>query len=321
MTERSIQIAAPARLHLGFVDLNGNLDRHFGSLGLTITGLDAVLTARPAATLEVRGVESARAASSASLALQALGETRGVALQVEQLPPSHAGLGSGTQLGLAVATACARLYAHDMTPRALAPALGRGERSGIGIAAFEGGGFIVDGGRAKTNTTAPVLSRLQFPDLWRILLIFDDEAQGLHGAAERNAFAALPPMSPQIAAEIARWCLVGLLPAIADSDFTQFERGVGEIQARIGRHFAPVQGGTHYTSPRVAEIVAKLTRKFGIRGAGQSSWGPTAFVFAPTEALATAMLQFGEDVVGAQAGLRLQLVSGCNHGASVLLGS
>ena len=35
-TINSIEITSPARLHLGFIDLNGSQGRKFGSVGLTI---------------------------------------------------------------------------------------------------------------------------------------------------------------------------------------------------------------------------------------------------------------------------------------------
>ena len=44
---------------------------------------------------------------------------------------------------------------------------------------------------------------------------------------------------------------------------------------RAGEAFAVAQGGI-YASPRVAEVVAFI-RKLGVRGVGQSSWGPTVF--------------------------------------------
>ena len=44
--ESTISITAPARLHLGFMDLNGSLGRKFGSVGLTIDSIETSITAR-----------------------------------------------------------------------------------------------------------------------------------------------------------------------------------------------------------------------------------------------------------------------------------
>jgi beta-ribofuranosylaminobenzene 5'-phosphate synthase len=314
---RAVQVTASARLHLGFIDLNGELGRHFGSIGVAVTGLDAVVTATPSPAVGAEGHDAARAVRSAELGLAAVGETRGAALVIERAPPSHVGLGSGTQLGLAAAVACARLYRHEITPRDLAPAIGRGLRSGIGIAAFEGGGFIVDGGRTDRNRTAPILSRLDFPAEWSVVLIFDNDHQGLHGSAERDAFSRLPRMPSSVAADISRWSLVGLLPAVADRDYPEFVAAVSAVQARIGAHFAPAQGGAVFISPRIAAVVARLRQRFGDIGAGQSSWGPTAFAFAPNTEAAEAMKATGDSFVNEYSGLRLQIVSGCNQGARI----
>ena len=61
--------------------------------------------------------------------------------------PAHVGLGSGTQLGLAVGAALARLAGLQLSTDEIALAVGRGLHSGIGIATFQHGGFVLDGGR------------------------------------------------------------------------------------------------------------------------------------------------------------------------------
>lgn len=319
MTGDSLTVRAPARLHLGFIDLHGGLGRRFGSVGLAIEGLDAVVTARPAApgTCDVRGVDAARAASLARRVLAALGPALGVEVDVRQVAPAHAGLGSGTQLGLAVAAAIAGTLRRERSPRELAALVGRGQRSGIGIAAFEGGGLIVDGGRGSGAHSAPCIARLPLPPAWRAVLVFDEAHRGLHGADERQAFASLPPMAEAEAAVLARWCLVGLLPAVAEADFDLFARAVAEIQARIGAYFSPHQGGSLYTSPRVAALLAAVQRRHGLRGAGQSSWGPTGFVFTPDAAVAADVEQEIVRHPSLGDGLRVQTVTACNRGAII----
>ncbi len=319
MTPSVVHVRAPARLHLGFVDLHGGLGRRFGSIGLAITGLDTEVVAQRAApgVFEVLGLEPERAQKAAQTTLAWLQESGGLRLEVSAVAPGHAGLGSGTQLGLAVACAVTTAYAREVSARCLAPIVGRGVRSGIGVAVFEGGGMLVDGGRGLDGPLAPVLSRLDFPPAWRVVLIFDGAHQGLHGTAERTAFASLPPMPEGDAAALARWCLVGLLPALAERDFAGFSTAVAEIQARIGAYFAPAQGGTAYTSARVATAVAAIRAEFNLPGVGQSSWGPTAFIFAPSAAVADEIRRFGEARQTHGSSLRFQTVTGCNHGAII----
>jgi len=75
---------AAARLHLGFIDLNGELGRHFGSIGLAISGQDAEVIARLAAPglLDVHGADAARARQAALQALAWLGMSGGVRIDV-----------------------------------------------------------------------------------------------------------------------------------------------------------------------------------------------------------------------------------------------
>src|SRR6185369_9528121 len=65
-------------------------------------------------------------------------------IAIEQAPSSHVGLGSGTQLSLAVSRALAELAGEPEVPAVeLARRVGRGLRSAIGIHGFEHGGFLV----------------------------------------------------------------------------------------------------------------------------------------------------------------------------------
>jgi beta-RFAP synthase len=317
--DTAVIVRAPARLHLGFIDLHGGLGRRFCGVGLAIEGLDAVVTARPApsGTCRVRGVEAQRAAQHARQVLATLGPEQGIDIDVQCAAPAHVGLGSGTQLGLAVAAAIAATLHHALEPRDLAAVVGRGQRSGIGIAAFEGGGLIVDGGRGDAARPAPCIARLPFPPAWRVMLVFDDAQRGLHGAGELRALATLPPMTADEATTLARWCLVGLLPAVAEGDFESFSRALAEIQARNGAYFAPHQGGSHFTSPRVAALLAAIRQRHGLHGLGQSSWGPTGFVCMPDPAVAADVARaFAHDRARGE-GLRIETVTACNRGAII----
>lgn len=64
--------------------------------------------------------------------------------------------------------------------------LSRGARSGLGAGLFEQGGFVVDGGRGPSTLTPPVISRTSFPQEWRVILVHDPAAVGLHDAEEKR---------------------------------------------------------------------------------------------------------------------------------------
>jgi len=143
---RQVAVTATARLHFGFLDPSGRGTRPFGSFGLSLDRPSTRLRLKRAEAGAVNGPERERAARY----LQSIAESCGVAqtydLRIEQAIPPHAGLGSGTQLALAVGSAFAALEGLNLTPQDIAARLGRGARSGLGIATFAQGGVVLDGG-------------------------------------------------------------------------------------------------------------------------------------------------------------------------------
>lgn len=306
------RVSAGARLHLGFLDLGGDLGRRFGSLGLAVDGFKTQIEMRRAARFAARGAEPQRVAAL----VRRLAETHRLAgaveVEVASAIPAHAGLGSGTQLALALASAFRRLHGLPEDPQADAAALMRGARSGVGVGLFARGGFMLDAGRGPSTVLPPIVSHLPFPEDWRVVLILDDEAEGAHGEAERSAFAALPTFPRAAAAEICHRALMQVLPGVAEADFAAFAAGISAIQRRLGDHFAPAQGGYRFTSPRVGEVAAALERA-GALGIGQSSWGPTGFVFAPDLEAAAGWATRAREA--AREGLRVQICAARARGA------
>lgn len=282
MTQFSaVRVGAPARIHLGFNDLNGGMGRRFGSVGLTLEQMGTQVFVQPGAKLKVIATTQAQRKRAEGYALrvaQRLQVSDAVEIRIVTNHPSHSGLGSGTQLALAVGTALARLHSVECPASDIARLLGRGNRSGIGIGAFQTGGFLVDGGRAAEGGTPPVIARHEFPASWRVLLIFDNGITGLHGDGEQTAFSKLQPFTPEQAGELCRMLFMRTLPALVERDFDAFASGVGHLQRVVGDYFAPAQSG-RYASPRVAEVCQWLSNRHGLKGVGQSSWGPTGFAF------------------------------------------
>src|SRR6201999_4402051 len=92
-------------------------------------------------------------------------------IDVHRALPAHSGLGSGTQLALAIARAIAEIYEIDADPPALARAVGRAQRSAIGTWTFAGGGLVVEGGRRRDrDESGPLIARLAFPESWRCVV-------------------------------------------------------------------------------------------------------------------------------------------------------
>ena len=148
---KSVTITSPARLHLGFVDLGGALGRKFISVGVAIDSFDLKMTVTPSERFAGSGPSSQRALKYARELFEKWNLEGTCEIKIHQAIPEHAGLGSGTQLALCVGTAIAMLWQQNVTTPEIAQELRRGVRSGIGIAAFDHGGMIVDGGRGQKH--------------------------------------------------------------------------------------------------------------------------------------------------------------------------
>ena len=311
-----MRVRAPARLHFGFLDLNGGLGRRFGSIGLALDAPVIALAMTPAVELSVDGPEPERVERYVRAAANHLSVPEGVAVRLYETIPPHAGFGSGTQLALALAAGLAALHGRPFAAEDAGAALDRGARSGVGVAAFLQGGLIVDGGRGPTGGMPPVISRLPFPDAWRVVLVLDEAGPGVHGPAESTAFRELPTFPDGEAAQICRIVLMTILPAAAEADLPAFGRGVAAIQRRVGDFFAPFQGGGRYTSPVVADALAEI-EKAGVAGVGQSSWGPTGFAVVGSQAEAEELVRQISGRDGERGRLRFMIARGRNRGADV----
>ena len=159
-----------------------------------------------------------------------------------------------------------------------------------------------------------LVSRLPFPADWRVLLIFDSSSSGLAGESETDAFDTLPDFPETRAAELHRRITEGAMPALAAQDFATFCDEVGQLQAAMGAYFAPLQGGA-FASAKVGEALDWL-RGQGVSGLGQSSWGPTGFAFAASEAEGQALLK-GLRAEMRHQGLGFELAKGRNEGAKI----
>lgn len=306
-----VDVSAAARLHLGFLDMSGSLGRRFGSLGLAVDAFPTRLAVRPADGVRVVGPGAERARDCALKLKDSLGISGGVRIELAEATPGHLGLGSGTQLCLAVGAAVATLYGLDLDAAAIAEQLGRGRRSGIGIGSFDRGGFLMDGGRGDESGSPPVTARLEFPERWRVVLLLDRRGEGLHGRGESEAFKRLPPFPPEQAAHLCRLAIMQILPALAEEDLAPFAAGIAEIQRTVGDHFAPAQGG-RFTSPAVADAL-RLAEERGFAGVGQSSWGPTGFVLTEGEDEARGLIRELRRRFGELSPLNYRIAKGCNH--------
>lgn len=343
--ETAVRLRAPGRLHLGFLDPGASLGRRFGSLGLVLNGFETEieLSAAPhnqvCASGPAERAEIERAGAYMLLLQRHSGRHETLRLSLLRVLPAHAGFGSGTQLALAIGRAFAQWHRLDIATPTLAQWLGRGARSGVGIAGFDHGGLLLDGGPSSDGAPAPVLSRIPLPQAWRVLVVQDSACQGLSGADERNAIATLSPLPRSLAADICHQVLMRILPGAAGAEFAPFAAGINRMQQVLGEHFASAQGGSAFTSPAVGQLLewigSSQQSRAGVgddhrsgQGApqvaesaaaiGQSSWGPTGFAILPSQAQAEAAVDAARAAMVVAPSLTLRIVSGRNSGASVI---
>jgi len=313
---RQATVNTTARLHFGFLNPSGRGKHPFGSFGLSIDQPHTKLVLERSPDFTVSGAERDRAERYLRSIAESCGLRQAYALRILEAIPPHAGLGSGTQLALAVGSAFVALEGIKLSPQAIAARLERGARSGTGIATFVQGGAVLDAGPCQ-GKLPELVARVSFPPHWRVLLILDASHSGLAGANERAAFEALPDFSESESEALRRRITEKALPALVGADFKTFCEEIGHLQSCMGSYYAPVQGGA-YASPRVSRVLDWLRSK-DLTGLGQSSWGPTGFAFASSEAEGSALLQEAQ-ARHSRPGLSFSLAQGNNGGAKVETG-
>jgi beta-ribofuranosylaminobenzene 5'-phosphate synthase len=295
--EEAVFVEASARLHFGVLDLRGERGRWFGGIGASTVRPTLLVSASRADTLVAEGEEADRAREYAALFFAHHGLHGGAEIHIHRALPPHVGLGSGTQLALAVARALAELHGVASDARALARAVGRGKRSAIGTWTFEDGGLVVEGGRrTDRDECGPLIARVPIPPSWRCVVAIPEGPPGISGAGEAEAFARLPAPPEQDVERVAHIVLLSLLPSLADADLEGFGRALTDVQEITGRWFASVQGGT-FAPGASAELVHRL-KEWGAFGVGQSSWGPAVYAIVDGEVAGRRLADRARDVTG-----------------------
>ncbi len=276
-----VAILTPARLHLGIIDTCGDMGRIYGSIGVAIETPNVQLEAASSQKVNATGLDIERTIRIANAFIEKFPKAKPAEINVLKSIPEHVGLGSGTQLSLAVGTAITKLSGLCLAPQEIAAALGRGRVSGIGVGAFAHGGFVLDSGRKKSpmkDTKSDVsltVLRKQIPEEWRFVVAIPNVGRGLFGRAEKEAFSTLPPASPELVGKICRTIIMKMLPSLTERNIRDFGESVTTVQNLVGESFSKVQGGKYF-SPVIERAIHFLLSS-GAYGAGQSSWGPSIY--------------------------------------------
>ncbi len=312
----ALTLTAPSRLHFGLWAFGDTSLRQFGGVGLMIEepALQIAVTKAPA--FVAHGPQHQRVAEFARRWSASHGRPLpSCSLVVKRAIPAHAGLGSGTQLALGVATVLSAFVGlPNQSPPELARSVGRGLRSAVGTYGFAFGGLVVEQGKLVGEDISPLECRLDFPAPWRLVLLKPRGLAGLAGDDEYRAFASLPPIPRAVSEALVLEAMQRLVPAVAKADFAAFAASVSHYGHLAGQCFALRQGGP-YNGPVVTELVECL-RDLGNPGVGQSSWGPTVFAVTPTQAAAD---QLAEQIQSRFCEpLEITITKSANQGAQLL---
>lgn len=316
MVQYAVRVRAASRLHFGMLSFGDPSVRQYGGVGVMIETPGINLTISPHHQRLIEGPHRERVAEF----MQRWSRHRGRAapppcrVQVAAAPRQHIGLGTGTQLALAVAAGLdACLGLPHASASDLARSVGRGQRSAVGTHGFRHGGLIAELGRWEDQTLAPLERHVALPAAWRFVLLIPTDQVGLSGAVEQQAFESLAPVSREAHQWLLHELRDRLIPSAQQADFDQFGESVYQYGVTAGRCFAQRQAGA-FATRQLAEWV-KMIRQMGVRGVGQSSWGPTLFALLPDEdeaARFTGRLRQRLDTRR----LRIVITPVCNRGAA-----
>lgn len=307
----SLYLQSPARIHFGLMELEPSSPLAFAGVGVMLDQPGLLLRFEAGKAWRVEGSEElqARVQPWVERWQREMGcELPLGTLSVECPLPSHAGFGSGTQLACGVVSlltlaACGMEPQLDEVRRPVLACLeeagvavqdlgsgleflqrmtGRGQRSGIGMAGFLGGGWILDGGR---HVEEPMES-IRF-DGAKVLTILVREEERVSGERENRWMEDCAGMPNRVGGLMHTWVQEVLRPALLRGEYAgEWASGLRAYGRMAGELFRSVQGGL-YRSPRIAEVIEDL-RARGIESAAQSSWGPAVAAVVPHDLEETA---------------------------------
>ena len=301
------------------IDMNAEIGRVDGGAGLTLSSPNIRVTAEEAEGVSIEGLQGfADRMKKAAEAL--LPEGKGIRINIEELIPAHVGFGSGTQSSLAAAAAVNELYGLGKSVRELAFAVKRGGTSGIGVTAFEKGGFIVDGGHrfkdkgvfmpsaASRVPPGPVLFREDFPE-WDIVVAIPNE-KGMHDQEEIDIFKEFCPLPIEEVREIAHVVLMQMMPAVIEGDIENFGAAVNHVQT-VG--FNKIES---LIWPEFVKDIASFMRSRSY-GAGVSSFGPVVYSFVDNRSEGRQLQEEVQKLLDESVGGTVMLTRAKNSGAEI----
>jgi len=294
-------VTTPCRIHLSLIDENGYTGRVDGGIGLMLDKPNVVFEASNSAeefkieahryyreSIEVINEKASKVFKTLDIS------NKNFHFYLRQYYPSHVGLGSKTQLSLAIASAIAKLKDLDISHKTLTNIVGRGGTSGIGWRGFKTGGFILDGGHdfgigkeketflpsSASSSADPALTifRYNIPENWRFVLVIPNVRKGAYGDEEVSIFQKHTPIEREEVNEVSHQILMKIIPGILKKDLSIFGEGLRRIQS-IG--FKKIEISLQ---DKIVKDLLNFMGEFGVKAYGMSSFGPSVVGITESDA-------------------------------------
>jgi len=304
----SLRITTPCRIHLSLIDENGYTGRVDGGIGLMLDRPNVVFEASNSAeefkieahkyyreSIEVINLIASKVFKTFNVS------NKNFHFNLKRYFPSHVGLGSKTQLSLAIATAITKLKGLNSSIEDLTKLVERGGTSGIGWRGFESGGFILDGGhdfgRGKEKETflpssasssanpALTIVRYDIPENWRFVVVIPDVKKGAYGDEEICVFQNYAPTPKHEINEVSHMIIMKILPGLLKKDLKCFGEGLQRIQS-LG--FKKIEIELQH---RIVKNLLKFFEEYGLKAYGMSSFGPSVVGIVESDSQADNLLK------------------------------
>lgn len=287
-----VRITTPCRIHLSLIDENGYTGRVDGGIGLMLDQPNVVFEASNSADefqIECNhyyreSIEVINEKASKIFKLFHI-NNKNFHFNLLKYFPSHVGLGSKTQLSLAIGTAISILKNMEIPVEEITKMVERGGTSGIGWRGFETGGFILDAGHefgtgkekesflpSSASTTAnPALTIIRYPipENWRFVLVIPNVKPGANGEEEVEIFKKYTPIPIEEVNEVSHQILMKIIPGILKNNLAYFGEGLKRIQS-IGFKKIEIE-----MQLDVVKGLLKFFEDNGVKAYAMSSFGPS----------------------------------------------
>ncbi len=283
---KGITVTTPSRLHFSLIDLNGEIGRIDGGFGVALQNPNFKIFIERAKQTGIFGTGDTRTYEEILKILSTIKKKYDIKneykISLKSEIPRHSGFGSTTQLNLAIASAILKLEEIFLSPYEIATIIKRGGTSGIGVKAFESGGFIVDighkFGKNKEKATflpssvsdakpAKILFRQDFPGDW-IFVCAVRKIEKIYAESEVEIFKKYCPVNRKDVEMLSHLLLMKILPAVIERDIENFGDGLKDVQS-LG--FKKIEVEISGLKNFIDEL-SKISY-----GAGLSSFGPCVY--------------------------------------------